>query len=186
MNINFNYYKDYKPIPNYEFYIINKKGNVINTKTGTYLKQSLNKYGYYRVALCKNGKAKTIYIHTLVAKVFIPNPNNYKIVNHKDENKTNNNVENLEWCDIKYNHNYGNALIKNGKAHRKPITARNGIYKIIADSFKTLSSYLNIKSNANNYINNNFKCKGYNLSRSSQEEIDLLGNNELIKLNQED
>ena len=52
---------------------------------------------------------KSFTIHRLVATVFIPNPNNYTEVNHKDENKTNNNVENLEWCTRKYNINYGTA-----------------------------------------------------------------------------
>lgn len=54
-----------------------------------------------------NGKAKHEKIHRLVALAFIDNPNNYPHVNHKDEDKNNNSVSNLEWCDIKYNNNYG-------------------------------------------------------------------------------
>jgi hypothetical protein len=50
-----------------------------------------------------------------VAQSFIDNPNNYPVINHKDENKHNNNVDNLEWCTQKYNANYGNALIKKSK-----------------------------------------------------------------------
>ena len=73
---------------------------------------SLAGKGYYRVSLCKNGIIKYYYIHQLVAKTFIPNPNNYKLVNHKDENKLNNCVDNLEWCDYKYNLNYNNGKIK--------------------------------------------------------------------------
>ena len=57
--------------------------------------------------LCKNGKPKTFQIHRLVAQAFIPNPQNLPCVNHKDEDKTNNTVDNLEWCTHEYNDNYG-------------------------------------------------------------------------------
>lgn len=67
--------------------------------------------GYLRVYLWKNSKQKTFLIHRLVAEAFIPNPNNYLEINHKDENKQNNNVNNLEWCTRKYNMNY-NGLNK--------------------------------------------------------------------------
>ena len=63
--------------------------------------------GHLRVTLSRDGKAHKIFIHRLVAQTFIPNPNNYPIVNHKDENPQNNNVENLEWCSYEYNQNYG-------------------------------------------------------------------------------
>jgi hypothetical protein len=80
--------------------------------------------GYYQVCL-RNDKGKKMFvIHRLVAMAFIPNQNNYKQINHKDENKTNNNVDNLEWCDNKYNANYGtrnkrmaNALKGTPKPH---------------------------------------------------------------------
>ena len=62
---------------------------------------------YPRVTLSKDNKSKHFSIHRLVANAFIPNPNNLPCVNHKDEDKTNNNVNNLEWCTHKYNSNYG-------------------------------------------------------------------------------
>lgn len=70
------------------------------------LKGSICKNGYYRVTLWKDGKMSYKHIHRLVAMVFIPNPNNYPCINHKDEVKTNNNVDNLEWCSYYYNNNY--------------------------------------------------------------------------------
>lgn len=63
--------------------------------------------GYLTVILYKNGKIKNYKIHRLVAEAFIPNPNNYPCVNHKDENPSNNCINNLEWCTHKYNMNYG-------------------------------------------------------------------------------
>lgn len=77
---------------------------------GKILKPSTDKDGYLLVGLCKNGKQKTYKVHRLVAEAFIPNPNNLPQVNHKDENKQNNFVSNLEWCSAKYNSNYGTAI----------------------------------------------------------------------------
>lgn len=62
---------------------------------------------YLTISLYKNGVKQLKLIHRLVANAFIENPNNYSCVNHKDENKLNNDVENLEWCTHKYNSNYG-------------------------------------------------------------------------------
>lgn len=66
--------------------------------------------GYMFVVLSKNGNRKGFRVHRLVAMTFIPNPNNYKCVNHKDENRTNNNVNNLEWCTYRYNNTYGTKI----------------------------------------------------------------------------
>lgn len=64
---------------------------------------SFDKKGYLQVGLSKNNKQTMRRVHRLVAEAFIPNPNEYPMINHKDENKTNNNVNNLEWCDARYN-----------------------------------------------------------------------------------
>ena len=70
------------------------------------LKTAKNR-GYQIISLEKNSKKKTYQVHRLVAEYFLPNPNNYPQVNHKDENKENNRVDNLEWCTVEYNSNYG-------------------------------------------------------------------------------
>lgn len=104
----------WKDIEEYEnLYQVSSIGRVkslnYNHTTGKdrILKPAKDIYGYLYVSLCKQGKIKTHRIHRLVAEAFIPNPNNFPQVNHKNEDKTNNYVSNLEWCDRKYNCNYG-------------------------------------------------------------------------------
>lgn len=77
--------------------------------------QYVNMNGYMMAPLSKDGKDKHKAVHRLVAQAFIPNPNNLQCVNHKDENKQNNNVENLEWCTKKYNTNYGTMKERKSK-----------------------------------------------------------------------
>ena len=77
-----------------------------------------DKDGYLYVNLCKDGKGKQCMIHRLVAMAFIPNPDNLPEVNHKDEDKTNNRVENLEWCSRLYNNTYNGRAKKVGKKLR--------------------------------------------------------------------
>lgn len=86
-----------------ENYEISSYGNVKNSKTKNILKGSIDSKGYVFVKLNK----KYYKVHRLVAESFIPNPLNLPQVNHKDENKKNNAVENLEWCTLPYNINYG-------------------------------------------------------------------------------
>ena len=106
----------FKDIEGYEgLYQISNYGNVKSLGNCKYKKDKILKYskdkdGYLYVGLCKNGKHKYIKIHRLVAEAFIENPNNYQQVNHKDEDKTNNHVTNLEWCTPKYNSNYGTRI----------------------------------------------------------------------------
>ena len=98
------------PINGYEgLYDVSDKGRVRSLKFGKerILKPLRNTCGYLQVCLCKNGEIKQCLVHRIVAQTFNPNPDNLTEVNHKDENKTNNSVQNLEWCDRKYNINYG-------------------------------------------------------------------------------
>lgn len=108
--------EEWKPIEGYEgLYEVSNLGRVKSlnynrTKQEKILKQGKMKNGYLYVILCKEGKMKIFYIHRLVATTFIENPNNFRFVNHKDENKTNNLVSNLEWCTHQYNIKYGTCI----------------------------------------------------------------------------
>lgn len=106
-------------IENFENYEVRPNGDVINTKTGKVLKPFKDKKGYLMVTLCNNGCCKTFKVHRLVAQAFIPNPENLPCVNHKDEDKSNNNVENLEWCTAEYNNNYGTRNKRSAESRSK-------------------------------------------------------------------
>ena len=93
-------------VENGDYYEVSNFGNVRNIKTGKILKPGKIQSGYLLVSLCKNGKTKKFLVHRLVAITFLPNPENLPEVNHKDENKENNSLQNLEWCDRKYNIQY--------------------------------------------------------------------------------
>lgn len=95
-------------------YQVSNIGNVRSLKKNKIrqLKIFDNGYGYLRVSLNINGKIKSEKVHRLVAKAFIPNPNDYPCINHIDENKYNNNVNNLEWCSYSYNNCYGKRIKK--------------------------------------------------------------------------
>lgn len=123
----------WKDVPNYEgLYEVSNLGNVRSkdrkkwngkvfyTQKGRLLKQNFDGKGNYLfVGLYKDGKIKQINIHRLVAIAFIPNPNNLPCINHKNEVKTDNRAENLEWCTISYNSNYGQSIKNMIESRRK-------------------------------------------------------------------
>lgn len=112
------------PVKNYEgLYEVSDKGRVRSLKSGQpkILKPRRTIKGYLQVDLYKNGDRKFCYIHRLVAQTFIPNPDNLPQVNHISEDKENNSVHNLEWCDPKYNINYGNRNQKVADKNSKPV-----------------------------------------------------------------
>ena len=107
-----------KDIKGYEgLYGITSCGKVWSYRNKKFLVPRANSKGYLRVELCRDGQKKWYRVHRLVAEAYIPNPENFPQVNHKDENKANNCLQNLEWCDAKYNINYGT---RNDKI-KKPI-----------------------------------------------------------------
>ena len=111
----------FKDIEGYEgLYQVSNYGSVKSlgnskTRKEKVLKPFNTTKGYLQVELSKQGKRKNYYIHRLVAQAFLQNPNNLPEINHKDEDKTNNHVTNLEWCDRKYNINYGTLKEKLSK-----------------------------------------------------------------------
>lgn len=101
----------FKDIEGYEDYQISNLGNVKSLRFGKekILKPVKDGKKYLCVVLYKQGKHKMCKVHRLVAQAFIDNPNNLPQINHKDEDKTNNQVNNLEWCDCQYNIDYSQS-----------------------------------------------------------------------------
>lgn len=88
-----------------------------------YLKPTVSSNGYKQVTLYTKDRKRSKYlVHRLVAEYFIPNPHNYSCVNHKDENKLNNNSDNLEWCTYSYNNAYGTARIRSAQKTGKMVS----------------------------------------------------------------
>ena len=118
--------EEWRAVVGYEgLYEVSNLGNVRsiarNTTSGKILKNIPDTKGYLHVGLCKEGKKRTYKVHRLVAEAFIPNPDNLPQVNHKNEDKTDNRVENLEYCDSKYNNNYGTHTERVAKARSIPV-----------------------------------------------------------------
>lgn len=144
--------------------IIDKNGNKFNKK-GRILANRKTPSGYIQVDMCENGKSYGRFVHVLLAKAFIPNPNNYPIVNHKDENPSNYDLSNLEWCDYSYNANYSiNKIIK---AHAKEM---RGVIRIDTNTGKEKEyNGIRIAERENNTNRSNIRyailhntfCKGY-------------------------
>ena len=106
-----------KDIKNYEgLYAVTEDGRVWSYRNNKWLKP-LDSRGYVHVQLSKNGNRVNYLVHRLVAEAYLPNPNNLPHVNHKDEKKLNNSVDNLEWCTEAYNNSYGTHLAR----LRKPV-----------------------------------------------------------------
>lgn len=101
-----------KEIEGYNNYMISNDGQIYSISRKILIKPLTEDLGYKRVLLQKNSKGAKFYIHRLVAIAYIPNPENYDLVNHKDSNKHNNTVENLEWCSASMNMKH-NAKVKN-------------------------------------------------------------------------
>lgn len=108
-----------------------------------FLKSEIDKDGYYRVALYKNKKAKLIPVHRLVAEAFIENESNLPCINHKNENKLDNNIDNLEWCTFSYNNNYGTRQARVSITQGKKIIGTNEKEILIFNSANEAGRKLN-------------------------------------------
>ena len=169
-------YEDlYKIDDNGNIYSMPRKGTIRTIKI---ISQRKNKYGYMQVVLMKNNKMKTFLVHRLVATTFIPNVNNLPQINHIDGDKSNNNVNNLEWCTVSYNtkHAYNKNLngfrdianknlqkINSEKSYNF-IQITNQYETKIFNSTEDASKYLNThRDNITRAFRKNQKCKGYNI-----------------------
>ena len=135
----------WKDILGYEgHYQVSNKGRVKSLKQG---KEKILKpercRGYLRVGLLKNRNRKMFMVHRLVAQAFISNSDNLPMINHKDENPSNNRVENLEWCDSKYNNNYGTRTQRQSEKLSKPVLQ----YTKDGEFIREWKSGVDIKSN---------------------------------------
>ena len=136
----------WKDIPEYEgIYQINNFGIVKRIERKSkyrknvkikekIIKEYIGTWGYKMVSLYKNNHQKTEFVHRLIAKTFIQNPNNYPVINHKDGNKLNNNINNLEWCTVSHNNKEAYRIgIKKPRVNAKKILQLTKDNKIIKE-----------------------------------------------------
>lgn len=147
------------------------------------LNGSKNYYGYKQISLSKNREKKRFMIHRLVATAFISNPEEFPIINHKDENKINNHVDNLEWCSYAYNNTYGgltqrrNATKKERHSLCKPVQQYSLDGKFLREyySIKEASEVLNLSDTTISLICNCYKgmvtCGGFQWKFKSSDKI---------------
>lgn len=132
-------------INGYNNYSVSNKGEIRNDDTGKIKSSRYNKHGYKVIDLYFNGTRETKRVHRLVADAFISNPENKPQVNHKDGNKSNNNINNLEWCTASENmkHSFNTGLSKPNKSmlgKKNPNAGRHGKPVRIIETGETFSS----------------------------------------------
>jgi len=166
----------WKKIKGFEDYQISNLGRVKRISNFKYCNKKyldnyiLNQYengkGYYRVKLSNNGVVKMYMVHRLIAENFINNPKNYKVVNHIDHNKKNNNIKNLEWCTQSYNVNQFNKFFpligtKTRKTKGYTYSTKDKIYisRIGFNSKTIILSYFKNKENCIDCYNIAYQLK---------------------------
>lgn len=156
--------EEWRPIKGYEgLYEVSNMGRVksLHAPQGIILKQGTYPNGYMGANLSKDGTVNMKLVHRLVAIAFIQNPNNYEEVNHKDGNKKNNTVDNLEWCTRSYNlkHAYHNKLMDRSEQKKSVILyKRYGEYDSITEAAEALGVAPQTLSNA---IHKNSSINGF-------------------------
>lgn len=117
------------------------------------------KKGYYQIRLSKSGVKKSYQVHRLVATAFIPNPNNLPQVNHKDENKLNNDARNLEWCTVAYNNSYGTRLNRVSKTNKlRKTVGKYDVDGVIIEIYPSVQ--IAAKKNNTHSLNISKCCRG--------------------------
>ena len=145
------------PVKNYEnLYEVSDQGRVKSVGYGKdrILSPGRDKGGYLLVGLYKNGERKWYLVHRLVAQTFSPNPDNLPEVNHIDEVKTHNSVMNLEWCNGKYNQNYGTRNQRISEKLSKPVLQ----YEKSGEFVKEWRSTHDVERNLGYYSQNISSC----------------------------
>ena len=113
---------------------LDRYGNISKYEVkGRIISQWKRKDGYMSVTLRSMKTQSTLLVHRLVIETFVPNPDNLQLVNHKDENKSNNNVENLEWCTPSYNNTYNNIHMKKNMPFKKRVRQMTFDGEVIAE-----------------------------------------------------
>ena len=155
-------YKNIKE-ENFEHYLIYDDGRVYNTKTNKFLSGDKNSCGYSRVMLYGNNIKRRFFRHRLVAEYFIPNPENKLFVNHKDGNKHNNSVHNLEWCTQSENEKHKFSVLNAKKTNKKVKVIYPNLREEIFESFKDAYIKLGIKQQTfSRYVKMGIGCRKFN------------------------
>lgn len=163
-----------KQIENYDNYFIYDDGSVFNITTNKMLNGSIGEHGYRYYRLSKNNKKKMFYAHRLVAETFIPNPDNLPVVNHKDGNKLNNNIDNLEWTTYSENTQHFHKMIKQNIKNQKAEYYLNDLPgEEWIDTFNNtnyyVSNYGRIRNKKTNRLLNPVNTCGYYKVRLSKK-----------------
>lgn len=135
----------WKDVVGYEgLYKVSSHGRIIN-QSGKIHAVCINRLGYCKLLLCNNGNRKHYLVHRVVAENFIPNPLNYPQINHKNGIKSDNNIENLEWCTSSQNNKHKYAVLKrtpNSLIIYKPVIAYNNAEELCFSSVKEACLFL--------------------------------------------
>lgn len=145
---------EWRPVKNFEdFYMVSDCGIIKSVGFNKEMKLRKNPNGYFQVCLKGNGSQKTAYVHRLVAEAFLKPPlPEETCINHKDEIKTNNSVENLEWCTKAYNNSYND---KNKKCFKAVVATDSEGFSMTFENARIAA-----ESTGANYKNISACCRG--------------------------